>query len=142
MKHKTLTNSYLEDDNDMTQSQDLSNLYTTLPMTELITLFEQEISEVVAYDSFEYEHPQKSLHVFRGSPKLHKCHYKINARDIELGEITLTSKRPFSDGQMLTVEKALGALSIHMYNAIEHQATLGESQLTALQVESKLNYLD
>ena len=139
MKNRSLAYSYLEEAAPVDLHQDMKELHTTLPMTELITLFENEISEVIEYDSFEYEHSQKALHVFKGSPKLHKCRYRIITRNQALGVITLTRKKPFSEGEMITVEKALGALSIHLNNAFEFQASLGDEQLTELKVDSRLS---
>ncbi len=113
--------------------QDLNSedLPTTLPMHELIGLFANEISECVNYDSFEYENAQKGIHVFHGSLKLHKCHYKIKDSGMELGQITLTRKSPFLEEEMVFVERALGALSIHLDNAINHQSELEEEQPAA-----------
>ena len=109
--------------------QDLNSedLPTTLPMHELIGLFAHEISETVDYDSFEYENAQKGIHLFHGSLKLHKCHYKIKDSGMELGQITLTRKSPFLEEEMVFVERALGALSIHLDNAIDHQSELKQA---------------
>ena len=137
--NKAIAYSY-EETNPMSNFQ--GDLHTTLPMEDLIGLFESEISEIVAYDSFEYEHSNNAIHIFRGTPKLHKCHYKINTANLELGQITLTRKSPFEEEEMLTVERALGALSIHLNNAFEYQADLEEGQLNSLKIESKLSSID
>lgn len=123
-------------------SQNLENLHTTLPMGELITLFEREVNEIVAYDSFEYEHPQKTVHFFKGVQKMHKCHYRLNASNIELGAITLTRRKPFAENEMLLVERALGALSIHLNNAMDFQADLTDEQLTSFRVDRELSRID
>lgn len=122
--------------------RNLANLHTTLPMAELISLFESEIGDVVAYDSFEYEHPQHAVHYFKGVPRMHKCHYRLNASDIELGAVTLTRGKPFAEEEMLVVEKALGALSIHLNNAMEFQGELDEDQLMTFKVDAELSQLD
>lgn len=117
----------------------LENLHTTLPMAELIGLFEGEVRDLVAYDSFEYEHPQKAIHFFKGSPKMHKCLYRLNADRIELGTITITRRHPFTEDEMLTVERAFGALTMHLMNAMDYQGTLTDEQLTSFRVDSELS---
>lgn len=120
----------------------LENLHTTLPMKELIGIFESEVKDIVVYDSFEYEHPQKTIHFFKGSPKMHKCHYRLNASTLELGAITISRKQPFSEEEMLMIERALGALTVHLTNAMDYQSTLSEEQLTVFRVDNELSKMD
>lgn len=105
------------------------SLNTTLPLNELIGLFAQEISDVVSYDSFEYENSAMGIHMFRGTLNLHQCSYKIKTSGIELGEITLTRNSPFKEEEMAVIEKALGALSIHLRNAMDSESGLNKEKL-------------
>lgn len=122
----------------MVQDMNSEDLHTTLPMHDLIGLFESEIGEIVDFDSFEYEHSQKAIHIFHGTPKLHKCRYKIKGSKIELGQITLTRKSPFADDEINIVERALVALSIHLNNAAQYQSGLKEDHLNALKADAQL----
>lgn len=117
-------------------------IHTTLPMEDLIGIFESEIRGIVRYDSFEYENERNSTHLFHGTPRLHKCHYRINIAELELGRITLTRATPFADNELNMIEGALGALTIHLNNAIEYQAGLGEQELTSLRIDSEYHSLD
>jgi hypothetical protein len=117
-------------------------IHTTLPMEDLIGIFESEIRNIVRYDSFEYENTRNSTHIFHGVQKLHKCHYRINIAEQELGRVTLTRAAPFDDREIEKIEGALGALTIHLNNAIEYQAGLGEQELTALKIDSEYSSLD
>lgn len=121
--NEAVTYSYGEEKS-LFKDQGPSNLHTTLPIDELIGLFANEISEIVDYDSFEYEHAIKDIHIFHGSLKLHKCQYKIKDSGIELGQITITRRSPFKEEEMVIVERALGALSIHLNNAVDYQSEL------------------
>ena len=117
-------------------------IHTTLPMEDLIGIFESEIRGIVRYDSFEYENARNSTHIFHGVQKLHKCQYRINIAELELGRITLTRATPFADGEIDKIEGALGALTIHLNNAIEYQAGLSEQELIALRIDSEYSSLD
>lgn len=117
-------------------------IHTTLPMEDLIGIFESEIRHIVPFNSFEYENPRNSTHIFHGVQKLHKCHYRINLANLELGRITLTRATPFTDAEINKIEGALGALTIHLNNAMEYQAGLGEQELIALRIDSEYSALD
>jgi hypothetical protein len=121
----------------MEAGTDPKPLHTTLPLEDLIGLFASEIGDLVVYDSFEYENRQNSIHVFIGTPKLHKCHYKLNICNMEFGQLTMTRKTPFSDSEMNLLEGALGALIIHLNNAYAFQDDLTEDGLNSLRADQK-----
>jgi hypothetical protein len=124
------------------QGEHSKAIHTTLPMEDLIGIFESEIRRIVPFNSFEYENARNATHIFHGVQKLHKCHYRINIAELELGRITLTRAAPFTDGEINKIEGALGALSIHLNNAMEYQAGLGEQELIALRIDSEYSALD
>lgn len=114
-------------------------LLITLPLKDLVAVFEHEMREFLAYDSFEYEHGASATHYSRGTPRLHKCQYHIQASGLELGRLILTRRKPFQEEELLVVERALGALSIHLNNALDYQSNLDQDQLTELQVDQLAN---
>jgi len=103
----------------MMPEPNLEELQTTLPLHELIGLFANEIKDVVEYDSFNYLNASGNIHVDRGDVSIHKCHYNIKDKGLELGEVTLTRETPFKEEEMIIIERALGALSVHLVNAVE-----------------------
>lgn len=103
----------------MIPEPNLGELHTTLPLHELIGLFANEIKDVVDYDSFNYMNADKGIHVDKGDVSIHKCHYNIKDKGLELGEVTLTRETPFKEEEMIIIERALGALSVHLLNAVE-----------------------
>jgi len=117
-------------------------LRTTLPMEDLIGLFAGEVRDLIEYDSFEYENGMQSLHVFLGVPKLHKCHYRLVSNDVEFGLITLTRGKPFLSHELHMLEGALGALAIHLGNALSFQSELTPGPLTPLHAEHRRSNLD
>lgn len=122
-----------EDFRDETPAEEL---HTMLPLHDLIVVFEHEIREIIHYDSFEYEHGVSGIHIFRGTQKPHKCSYRIHATNLELGRITLTRKAPFKENEIGIIEKALGALTVHLNNAVEYQLSLSDEQRDDLKVDA------
>ncbi len=108
----------------MMAEPNLEELHTTLPLQELIGLFANEIKDVVEYDSFNYQNSKKDIQVDRGDISIHKCHYNIKDKGLELGEVTLTRETPFKEEEMIMIERALGALAVHLVNAVESQRKL------------------
>lgn len=114
-------------------------IHTTLPMEQLIEIVESEIREIVRYDSFEYANPQNSSHIFFGTPRLHKCQYRIFVGGISLGQITLTRGDMFDDSEINMIEGALGALIIHLNNALDFQSSLGDEALESLRIDTAVS---
>ncbi len=123
---ESLAFDYTDEENTVIQEQTNDRLPTTLPIDELICLFANELEDSVEYDSFEYEYLPGEIHFFRGVPQLHTCQYMINDSGMELGKVTMTRELPFKEEEMVVVERALGALSIHLTNAIEDRSKLEE----------------
>jgi hypothetical protein len=121
--------------NAMQQPEQKSALHTTLPMEDLIGLLAGEIRDLIEYDSFEFEDRQNSKHIFIGVPKLHKCHYRIRFAGSDCGQITLTRSQPFADKDLMIIEGALAALSIHLSNAHAFQTELTEGALEGLKAD-------
>jgi hypothetical protein len=117
-------------------------IHTTLPMDDLIGIFESEMRRIVAFDSFEYEDPRRATHIFHGVQKLHKCQYRLNVAALDLGRVSFTRATPFSEAEIHKIEGALGALTIHLNNALDYQAGLSEQELIALQIDSEYSALD
>lgn len=110
-------------------------IHTTLPMEQLIELVESEIRELINYDSFEYANPQDSTHVFFGTPRLHKCQYRISIGGIPMGQVTLSRGHPFDASEINMIEGALGALIIHLNNAMDFQSELNRDALDNLRTD-------
>ena len=126
----------------MKELEQANVLHTTLPMEDLITMFAGEIRDQIEYDSFEFENIKQPMHLFIGTPKLHKCHYRLNIGDLEFGLITFTRSTQFHDSEIILIEGALGALAIHLSNALNFQSELSPDSLTVLQADRKRATID
>lgn len=132
----------LKEVNIMDSSDHANAIHTTLPMEQLIEIVESEIRELIRYDSFEYANPQNSSHIFFGTPRLHKCQYRIYIGGISLGQVTLSRAEPFTEDEINMIEGALGALIIHLNNALDYQSDLSEEALTTLRIDKAYISMD
>jgi len=55
MKHNEAITYSFDEEKSVIKGSNSEDLHTTLPIDELIGLFANEISDIVDYDSFEYE---------------------------------------------------------------------------------------
>jgi hypothetical protein len=128
--------AYVMKEVNIMETRDLSGaIHTTLPMEQLIELVESEIRELIRYDSFEYSNPQSSSHIFFGTPRLHKCHYRIAIGSIPMGQVTLSRSQPFDHGEINMIEAALGALIVHLHNAMDFQQELTAEAIDNLRLD-------
>ncbi len=108
-------------------------LQTSLELESVITLFHQEISQVLRYDSLHYEH--QGVDVSFGRAKHHRCHYRLEMNGQWLGEITLTRRNRFSDQDTQHVEDLLCKLVYPVRNCLlfrQAQAAALQDTLTGL----------
>jgi hypothetical protein len=110
-------------------------IHTTLPIEDLIEIVELEIRELVQYDSFEFTSAQNDSQLMYGVTQQHKCKYRINVGGKLFGRIALSRKTPFAEPEVSLIESALGALIIHLNNAAEYQANLGEAEISQLKLD-------
>jgi len=132
-----MNNAYaLEKGKPRNHAQPPAAIHTTLPLDELIELFENEMRDVIRYDSFEYRNAHTGAHVFHGTQRPHQCHYRINVARMDLGQMTLSRQTPFNPTELQRVETALAALIMHLSNAVSYQKGLSEAALEALRVDA------
>jgi len=113
-------------------------IHITLPIEDLIEIVELEIRDLVQYDCFEFTSEQNNNQIIYGTPQQHKCKYRINIGGKLFGRVALSRKTPFAEPEVNLIESALGALIIHLNNAAEYQASLGETEISQLRVDNAL----
>jgi hypothetical protein len=119
----------------MVKAEQSAAIHTTLSIEDLIEIVEGEIRERVQYDSFEYSGAQNDTLITYGKVQQHKCRYRINIAGTLFGRVAISRKTAFTDNEVKLIESALGALIIHLNNAAEYQANLGEAEISQLMLD-------
>lgn len=112
-----------------------SVLQTTLMLDDLLALFEKEIRHVLHYDSFHYQHQPVHCHIDIGDARHHRCHYKLEMNGQYLGDLTLTRRHKFSNGQIQLLEELLCLLVYPLRNCLMYRQALASAltdELTGL----------
>lgn len=81
-----------------------------LAIANLLQGFEEGISQLLSYDSFEYICEALGQHVIVGWPGDHTANYSLNLSGLNLGQLSLTRTTPFRESELSLVENALPML--------------------------------
>lgn len=99
------------------------HLQTTLDIEELVRVYAAESAEVVPFAQVSYRNPERDLLVEYGRRARHSCSYALAILDQDLGVLTYTRSRPFSDADTQRLELLTGHLLFPLRNALlYHQA--------------------
>ncbi|MDJ0872477.1 MAG: GGDEF domain-containing protein [Gammaproteobacteria bacterium] len=99
------------------------HLQTTLDIEELIRVYAAESADVVPFAQVSYRNPERDLLVEYGRRARHSCSYALAILDQDLGILTYTRSRPFSDTDTQRLELLTGHLLFPLRNALlYHQA--------------------
>lgn len=112
-----------------------SVLQTTLILEELLPLFEKQISKALLFDSFHYLHKALDSQIDSGEQRHHRCHYKLEMNGQYLGDLTLTRRHKFTDGQVALLEDMLCQLVYPLRNCLLYKQALASAlrdELTGL----------
>ncbi len=101
-----------------------SVLQTTLDIGELLGLFMQEIQSYVEFDGLRYHDQAKSFEIIKGKMGRHSLSYIADLKGQNLGEITFSRSRTFSEEEIRNVEDLLVALLYPLRNTLAYRRAL------------------
>ena len=107
-------------------------LQTTLDLQEMLALFRKELQQHVNFDSLIYRMNSYGLLVQHGSNGRHRASYGLNLHAEEMGEITLSSNKRFSEKDLALAEYLLCALLYPLRNALRYHAALENAYVDPL----------
>lgn len=107
-------------------------LQTTLVLEELLPLFEQQLRQVMHFDSFHYQHLAFNCHIDSDSQRHHRCHYKLDMNGQYLGDLTLTRRHKFTEKQISLLEDLLCQLVYPLRNCLLYKQALNSALLDDL----------
>jgi len=107
-------------------------LQTTLILEELLPLFEQQLRQIIHFDSFHYQHLALNCHIDSDSQRHHRCHYKLDMNGQYLGDLTLTRRHKFTEKQISLLEDLLCQLVYPLRNCLLYKQALNSALLDDL----------
>ncbi|MCX4192231.1 GGDEF domain-containing protein [Methylophaga sp. OBS1] len=107
-------------------------LQTTLVLEELLPLFEQQLRQVMHFDSFHYQHLPLNCQIDSDSQRHHRCHYKLDMNGQYLGDLTLTRRHKFTETQIALLEDLLCQLVYPLRNCLLYKQAQNSALLDDL----------
>jgi len=99
-------------------------LQTTLILEELLPLFENQLRQVMHFDSFHYQHHAMNCHIDNADQRHHRCNYTLDLNGQYLGELSLTRRHKFSHAQIALLEDILCLLVYPLRNCLLYKQAL------------------
>jgi diguanylate cyclase (GGDEF)-like protein len=99
-------------------------LQTTLVLEELLPLFEEQLQQIMHFDSFHYQHQAMNCHIDSADQRHHRCNYTLDLNGHYLGELSLTRRHKFSDAQIELLEEVLCLLVYPLRNCLLYKQAL------------------
>lgn len=101
--------------------QTVAVLQTTLEVEQLIRLFSREVGMSVSHSSVTYLNEPQDIDYTAGRIAKHACTYRIVIEKRELGQITYTRGKPFTQSECALLEYLLCSLVYPLRNALQYK---------------------
>lgn len=101
-----------------------TTLQTTLELEELLNLFMQEVKSHLTIDGIGFRSTEQGLVVHMGEQARHRAGYSMRLLEENLGEITITRHKLFSEKDLATIEHLLVPLLYPLRNALRYQTAM------------------
>jgi len=112
---------------------EISNrLHSTLDMDKLFEIYAQETLVHVEYDGFEYTHPEAIFNYKQGNKKRHSCQYRLLMGGENLGELTFSRRKKFTDSEIIKLEYLLSSLLNPLHNSLMYKQAVTNALLDPL----------
>ncbi|HEC75530.1 MAG TPA: GGDEF domain-containing protein [Methylophaga aminisulfidivorans] len=114
--------------NDGTEKTHLiSVLQTSLILEEVLQLFQNEVRNIVGFDSFHYQHLSMKVKIDTNKVSRHRCHYKMEMNGNYLGEISFSRIDKFSAAEIELLEELLSVLVYPLRNSLLYKKALASA---------------
>jgi len=95
-----------------------------LNVDEILRVFSSEISSLVPHSSYRYVAESQQVRVKSGKLNRSSLHYHLTIQQMDLGELTLYRKEPFSVNEVSQYEELLCSLVYPLKNALMYQIAI------------------
>lgn len=106
----------------------LQKLQTTLVIEEILTIFSNEVRQVVNFQRIEYRHGDFNFNWEDVNPGRHEIDYNLNLQGADLGSLKFKRSYRYREAELEAMESLLGTLIYPLRNAMLYR----EAQLAAL----------
>lgn len=99
-------------------------LHRTIELEALLQIFSAEIQAMVPHKALHYENAERELSYETQRADRHRCSYRLSLLENQLGELSLSRGRPFSEEDLARFEYLICALVYPLRNALLYHDAL------------------
>ena len=95
-----------------------------LDYAEIMRMFSNEINLLVAHSGYRYISEQHQARAKQGRISRHSLQYRLTIQQMDLGELTIYRKEPFSSNEVCQYEELLCSLVYPLKNALMYHIAI------------------
>lgn len=99
-------------------------LHSSLDIEEVLKLFFTETVCELGMDGLAYEHHQHGLSLIVADGGNHRCHYRLEHLQTDLGELQLSRGKRFNERELARLELMIACLLPALRNALQYHAAV------------------
>lgn len=99
-------------------------LSRTLNLADMLKIFSHEISQLIPHSSYRYRSELLEKPLRSGSVSAHSLNYHLTIQQMDLGDLTLYRKAPFSSNEVCQFEDLLCSLVYPLKNALMYHVAI------------------
>ncbi len=96
-------------------------LQTTLELEQLVKLFAREVGASVPHSSINYSNDEPEIGLTVGRAAKHACTFRLIVEKQNLGQVTFTRGKPFTEKESALLEFLLSSLAYPLRNALQYE---------------------
>lgn len=102
-------------------------LQTSLELDRLLSIFFDEVSNLIAVQGLAYRHPETDVDLAHGESEGTMLNYALSHQGDSLGELSLFSQAPLGDLTVAQLESAIGCIVFPLRNALLYRRAIQAS---------------
>ncbi len=95
-----------------------------LDLQDILRVFSDEMKSLIPHSSYRYVADMQHIMIKQGRLNRHSMHYHLTIEQMDLGEITLYRKEPFSTNEVCQFEELLCSLVYPLKNALMYHIAI------------------
>ena len=99
-------------------------LQTSLDIKVILETFFHQAQALVTCDGLQYDHLQQHCKILIGKESLHHIDYQLNTKEDDLGSITFSRSRRFTEAELMKLESIIPTLVFPLRNALQYRQAI------------------
>ena len=110
----------------------LRTLQSTLDLSQILEIFSNELNALIPIDGLAYNHAESDAQFETAAQGRHRVSYELKIDNEQLGTISFTRNKRFTEAELQTVEEVLSCIPYPLRNALQYREAMRAASIDAL----------